>query len=505
VSSQSLQDFQRPAEEKSQLLSLASSRPRSSPEVGIVKQQKKARSWGSILSRKSKQRASEDPSISSDSPTPPLRDFAPLGNFPLEEVNFDDDTTCVIHTPQYDAPKPSKGPFPQWRSPDYNSSRDVEALSPVLDLDAALATFNGSDNDDDPSGASGFSSAKRRMHSSGVTGAFIGPGMHYHRRAESAPVMAPVDYQTFGIHRLGSNPAMADVFEEDEEDENHGQDTQRRTRGSSKTRDDTDLTGLKHGSTKPNPRRAISNNSDTVRKANSSQDPADNSLKPFCHENKANENPPVEIVDAVEEPRFSTLTKSSDDSTITPTLSQHQPDALSLADSMDFALSRPSPYYDQLETTSSVSSPDFINGSFDTPRLHTANSSITDRTTWSSSRPGEPGQWLSTEDVPSLTSSASTMISGPHPRLSNSGGARPLEERSASFSAAVPRRTRPVSAGKRASLASLSRLVGSSYGEKSKLSIESRAQDQADKSEKKKGNRISRLMKFWKSKEKLVP
>jgi len=42
-------------------------------------------------------------------------------------------------------------------------------------------------------------------------------------------------------------------------------------------------------------------------------------------------------------------------------------------------------------------------------------------------------------------------------------------------------------------------------GKKSKLSIESRAHEESDKSDKKKGNRISRLMKFWKSKEKLVP
>jgi hypothetical protein len=310
---------------------------------------------------------------------------------------------------------------------------------------------------------------------------------------------------------------MADVFEEEEEDENNTQDSQRRVRGGCKSRDGAELESLGvelvdvgengHGSTRPSSRRPVSDHSDNAREINPSRSLEEMPTKPMSHDREVFQRSVIDIVHDSEEPRFSTVTKTSDDSTITPTLSHHQPDApslASLADSMEYAVSRPIPYYDQMETTSSLSSPDFMHGSFDAPRLHTANSSITDRTTWSSSRPGEPAQWLSTEDVPSLTSSASTMVSGPHPRLSNSGGTGPLGERSASFSAAVPRRTRPVSAGKRASFVSLSRLVGSSYGEKSKLSIESRAQEDAEKSDKRKGNRISRLMRFWKSKEKLA-
>jgi hypothetical protein len=52
-------------------------------------------------------------------------------------------------------------------------------------------------------------------------------------------------------------------------------------------------------------------------------------------------------------------------------------------------------------------------------------------------------------------------------------------------------------------LVSLSRLVGSSSGEKSKLSIEEKPQpDAADGVGKdKKGKRLSRLMQFWKPKE----
>jgi hypothetical protein len=70
-------------------------------------------------------------------------------------------------------------------------------------------------------------------------------------------------------------------------------------------------------------------------------------------------------------------------------------------------------------------------------------------------------------------------------------------QRSASLSSAAVSR-------KRSSMASLSRLISSSHGEKSKLSIESRAPHimEADKKEKgSKSKRISRMMQFWKPKD----
>ncbi|KAK0512918.1 hypothetical protein JMJ35_004935 [Cladonia borealis] len=99
------------------------------------------------------------------------------------------------------------------------------------------------------------------------------------------------------------------------------------------------------------------------------------------------------------------------------------------------------------------------------------------------------------DDVPSLRSSAST-TSARQPRVSSSTNTFSSAERSSSLSAAIPTRTRPVSAGKRASLAGLSRLVGSSYN-RSKLNIEMSAPPDSDEPiEKKKGHLISRLMKF---------
>ena len=55
------------------------------------------------------------------------------------------------------------------------------------------------------------------MHSSGITGGLTGPGMHYHRRAESAPELDAIDRSRIGSPRLGSDPAMA--IEEEEEEE----------------------------------------------------------------------------------------------------------------------------------------------------------------------------------------------------------------------------------------------------------------------------------------------
>ena len=80
--------------------------------------------------------------------------------------------------------------------------------------------------------------------------------------------------------------------------------------------------------------------------------------------------------------------------------------------------------------------------------------------------------------APSLRSSASTM-SARQPRVSSSTDTFSSAEQSSSLSAAIPTSTRPVSAGKRTSLASISRLVGSSYN-RSKLNIETSAPPDSD-------------------------
>ncbi|EHL02562.1 hypothetical protein M7I_1356 [Glarea lozoyensis 74030] len=107
--------------------------------------------------------------------------------------------------------------------------------------------------------------------------------------------------------------------------------------------------------------------------------------------------------------------------------------------------------------------------SYDAQRISTAPSSVTDEHGFQSLLLGEPGPELrhSVDEAPSLTSSNSTTTreSG-HPSAGNPQFRD--GQRSASLSSAAISR-------KRSSMASLSRLISSSHGEKSKLSIESRA------------------------------
>jgi hypothetical protein len=136
--------------------------------------------------------------------------------------------------------------------------------------------------------------------------------------------------------------------------------------------------------------------------------------------------------------------------------------------------------------------------SYDAQRISTAPSSFTDEHGgFQSLLLGEPGPELrmSVDEVPSLTSSNSTMTreSALNPGLGNPQFRN--GQRSASLSA--PSVTR-----KRSSIASLSRLLHSSHGEKSKLSIEKCAPSSPEKKEKEgRGKRLSRMMQFWRPKD----
>ncbi|KAL8688529.1 MAG: hypothetical protein Q9218_005587 [Villophora microphyllina] len=498
-------------------------RPRTSPEPKVSKRQRKVKSWaGSFLARKARHSASEDTLSDRESPTPPPSSSAFPYDLSLENLNFDDDTTCVIQT----APSPSiraSSAKPESASPkadEQGSEIDSDDPSPIFDLDAALGPFNASSLSPSFDEVTGIrhTAARRRLHSSGNTGGFDGPGMHYHRRAESAPEMVPVNRQIFGFSRLGSNSAMADVFEEDEEEETVSPEQNGRSRSLAASGKDegqethglgvamTDI-GQNTGS----PLRRVSGPRTVTTSGTENDSPA---TKTETAPSATPTIPPsdhgaVDIVDADEEPRIADATKSSDDSTGTPTLASDSCCPRPVSAPMQFMLPTPSPAFATPEIYSSLSTPDFSQSSFEGPRLHTASSSITDRGTLSSYR-GDQGYDLrpSVDDVPSLTSSASTMTNSYPRRMSSSAPTRPSVDRTSSLPSAPVPRPRPVNASnssKRSSLASLSRLVGGSHGEKSKLHIEERAQpEDKEKSEKKRGNRIGRLMRFWKSKEKLT-
>lgn len=506
---------------------------RSSPERKGAKKQKRVKSWaGSILARKARSRNPKQ-KLGRRTPTPPLRNYAPASVLEEIDVDFDQDSTCVIRTPTTTTTAPRvQTHFADWQPRETSAPTDGDAMSPVIDLDAALGPFNTPSLGPQFRNAldQGFGVGKRVMHSSGATGGFIGPGMHYHRRAESAPEMVAFNPGHFSLQRLASSSTMADVFEEDEEDDEEvGKAV---TGGSSSTKvarateeglgigiqlveaDDMSSSGAFNwswqddGQSQRGLKRKGSGLSEGERRQFASAVKPERSTGSLNSEAIPEETSPVKIVEGDEEPRTSSVSKSSADSTTTTTHLHDLTTQRPASAPIDFACLAPELQPATPETFSSAfSSPDFTTSLFDAPRVVTAASSFTDRHTLNSLLNGEPGPELrmSVDDVPSLTSSASTMTNvHPAGRFSSSAGTRSSAERSLSVSAAETIRTRHASAGKRNSLGSLSRLVGSSYGERSKLSIEERAQpNETTKPEKKRGNRLSRLMHFWKSKEKL--
>ncbi|KAI9854738.1 MAG: hypothetical protein M1824_006620 [Vezdaea acicularis] len=512
------------------------------------KKQKKVKTWaGSILSRKPKHGSQKRKGQLRRSPTPPLRSMAPGKNIQPELPGSSD------HSPDFTDVQDAAPPSPPQldTSSPYQERKDtvhepeMESLSPVIDLDAALGPFNtpslGSSEYANFLRGGGLTPAKRRMHSSGITGGFGGPGMHYHRRTESAPEMAVVDQSQFSIHRYGSSSTMADVFEEDEEEDEeaeceHGNkkpDTKKARSEEEKeevfgmgisvvdSADSRELGALAWTAYEPKEaqrgvKRKGSGLSEVERREftpNLAYERSVGSLRDEAIQEEAES--PVE--NAEEPPRPLSITKSSD-STITPPLPAKA--AKEVQPPVNIGIATPYPPYLTPQTPSSVGSssfpsPDFPPTFFDAPRVVTASSSFTDDQTLDSLLLGEPGpevrndMRMSVEDVPSLTSSNSTMTSAAANKYtdvfpaSRAAAYTSHGERSFSISSCPSQnQSRRSLAGKRASLVSLSRLVSSSHGEKSKLSIEERAQpDTPEKSEKKKGKRLSRMMHFWKPKE----
>lgn len=355
------------------------------------------------------------------------------------------------------------------------------------------------------------------MHSAAGMGNFAGPGMHYHRRAASSPEF---ENPRFGIRHLNSNSTMADVFEEDEEDdawEDAKAASDKET--SSKAEDDDegycgidikvvdaedmhagkemDWT-LDEASMRGIKRKGSGLSEGDRRQITSSmKSPTTNPLR---RDEVILEEPPtaVEIADD-STPRPDSGAPSSD-STATPPLRPKSAKGLALVDIQPFLVQPPyltptSPHSTAQSPFPSPRSP----YSYDTQRISTAPSSITDEGGFQSLLLGEPGPELrmSVDDVPSLTSSNSTMTRDSTILPMPYGVTLREGQRSASLSSASATR-------KRSSMASLSRLISSSHGEKSKLSIESHAPStiETEKKDKaSKGKRISRMMQFWKPKD----
>ena len=476
---------------------------------------RKVKSWAnSIISRKGKQ----GQKLKNRAPTPPPMvsgsgdEWDDTEDFDFE-ANFDVDNTVTIVSPTSDAIPQRKldTDIASWK-PRELKRVDSDAKSPVIDLDAALGPFNTPQGTSPRTQQRGFGAHRRAMHSAGGL-------LQPHRRTESAPELVPFEHRPASV---GAASAMADVFEEEEPEDDaepikapaspsvipkHEEEVEPKIEvvesdevhnGSTINWNFNNGLGIKRAEQTQKEDLAAPTELPTAA-APASQPPKRNGSK------QSLDVSPVEVVEDYEEPRASSFTRSSD-STVTPTLA---PEETKESHSV-VNLSLPLPQTSLMTPdtfASSFSSPDFRSSqaSFDTPRLGTAASSITDYHAMPSPQFGEPGPELriSVDDVPSLTSSRSTMTSGLQHAFPLMSPRRP-GDRSASLcsmSGDFEQVRR-----KRSSIASLSRLINSSssFGEKSKLSIEQRPQSEylePARESKKKHKRLSKLINFWKPKD----
>ncbi|KAF9739579.1 hypothetical protein PMIN06_006963 [Paraphaeosphaeria minitans] len=478
---------------------------------------RKVKSWASsIIPKKAKHSKKVKDRVSTPPPQSTGEDDSDASEDPDFEANFDVDNTVTIVSPTEDSitvPK-KQTDYASWE-PRGLKRVDSDTMNPVIDLDAALGPFNGTN----ARTQRGFAAHRRAMHSSGGV-------LQSHRRTESAPALVPFELRSTAA---ATSSTMADVFEEDEPEDDTPISSGKSTHSESPMNEEqedaeepkiqvVETDDFHNGSSinwNFNDGLGLQRN-DRSRREESTEPcspravPA--SLPDVEEAPQSTLADAVEIVEDFEEPRTSSLTHSSD-STVTAQVSgddtkeTHNVVNLSLP-LVQQNLMTPDTF------TSSFSSPDFRSSqiSLDTPRLGTAASSMTDYQAMPSPRFGEPGPELrvSVDDVPSLTSSRSTMTSAMHSAFPLPSPRQP-GDRSASLCSApsdVGSRRR-----KRSSIASLSRLMNAgSFGERSKLSIETRPQseyglnrlDATQKESKKKHKRLSKLMQFWRTKESKV-
>ncbi|KAK0731461.1 hypothetical protein B0H67DRAFT_597346 [Lasiosphaeris hirsuta] len=482
------------------------------------KKQKKVKTWaGSILSRKPKPRHGKQ---KRRTPTPP----------PLSHATFRRDgemSECFMEmSPEPEPAMPTfmvselsaNGREEAWTT---SSLPDEDSSYPMIDLDAALGPFNTPlpRNPEWEAAQRAGGHLKKQLHSAAGMSRFTGPGMHYqHRRAESAPEMVPFEAGRLGFPRFGSSSTMADVFEEDEEEDH---DSAAKSTGQSTPVGETpviekalvavipdndnaglaDITVSKSPIlddskiTEAEPRAVVSsNNEQPFGTPNMKFDRSTSSL----HDGIV----PVDLFnrDFTSVPREASIGNDSLDSATPSPRHIHRPKELAPVDvsplNLPVASLAPISPYSMTQSSSFPSPRSPI--SYDAHRISTAPSSITEDN-FQSLLMGEPGPEvrISVDDIPSLTSSNSTMtrdsIFAQHPQARHP----PLSDqpRPASFtSTAFGRR--------RSSLASLSRLISSSHGERSKLSMEVSMDSEPERKAKiSKAKRLSRMMQFWKSKE----
>lgn len=482
------------------------------------KKQKRVKTWaGSILSRKGKYRYGKQ---KRRTPTPPPVRHAEL----LDDV--DDDIMHMSLDPEPPVPTDSLAQSPvaeeweNWTFPKPLSVSEEDTSYPMIDLDAALGPFNTPlpRNPEWEAAQRAGGHIKKQLHSAAGMRGFSGPGMHYHRRAESAPELVPFEGGRFGFRRFGSSSTMADVFEEDEEDEEDSvSNLANKPAGQSTppvedadTEQPPPATQSENDASPPLAQPGLEAGESVLLPAKGDQlgssetETAPNTTKPSM------DRPTLaggdQAVFREPEPRHSTASRASspgdgDSGSATPSprhvfrpkdLAPVEVSPLNVASGPQAPIS---PY--SMTQSSAFPSPR-TPVSYDAQCISTAPSSVAEDN-FQSLLMGEPGPEvrISVDDIPSLTSSNSTMtrdsLFAQHPQARHPLSAD--QPRPASFtSTAFGRR--------RSSLASISRLINSSHGERSKLSIEVSIENEPEKKAKaSKAKRLSRMVQFWKSKD----
>ncbi|KAI0176226.1 hypothetical protein GGR52DRAFT_350874 [Hypoxylon sp. FL1284] len=483
---------------------------------GRKKKQKKVRSWaGSILTRKSKSRTKKSKSMRRRSQTPPAPMLQDADDFLLGVSDVPTTPMVLVTGPTQSQAEPA--------SVAPGREHDEDISYPMIDLDAALGPFNTPSSRDPQweEAQRGGAAPKRQLHSAAGMRGFSGPGMHYHRRAESAPEMPPFEAARFGIHRFGSSSTMADVFEEEEEEEDEEEEEE--DGGSAKTQsdvstpdadgsaDESSLSSSHDDATSTptqecEPTQAVS---DDVQQTASSvkRKGSGSSLemqRPGSRMRTENVTGDLREEVIVEEPSYVTSGRYIVLPGPSEALASEMPSPRTILDSevdpldSNCALA-PSAAMAPNTPYSTAYSPSFPSPrspmSYDAHRISTAPSSVADENNYHSLLMGEPGPELvrMSIEVPSLTSSISTTT-----RESSFPGVRPRnmpfhDQRPASFTTTAFGR-------RRSSLVSLSRLISTAHGgERSKLSMEVPCDSEPEK-KKSKSKRLSRMMQFWKPK-----
>lgn len=473
----------------------ADSKRKSSDKKG--KKKRKMKGWaGSILPRKAKSQNKRTklrakrpatppaPSVSSDE-----EEALPTEAEPPESVDGLTVTIAEPTTSSQEAPKPSK--------------EDVSYQ--MIDLDAALGPFNTPlphNPEWEAAQRAAGNTGKRRLHSAQGMKGFTGPGMHYHRRAESAPDLPPFNMGRSLLHRFGSSSTMDDVFEEEEEDEDGA-----RLKAASLPDTNAELDGdttPPAGSTLGDAPHIWDGMPQVIRRTSSSISDRDQSgarsvrtehSKTSLHEDVIAEEPSAIFAQHVN------IVCGSQSSTASIPASPKWASSNNESFPLD---ARPISFTSPATTPVSASS--IHNGSpfsssqtpsvsLDTHYISSAIPYAADEHNFQSLLMGEPGPEVRMSvdyDIPSLTSSTSVTTResfAPNPRIPT---ARMLENRPVSVSSAFGRR--------RASLVSLSRLISSSHGERSKLSMEVRLDGESESGKRKasRAKRLTRMVQFWK-------